>query len=118
MPEFHIVGLRTHSLYLKYKRYFPSRRAAFRAAKRDAGIPMSQHPEKVVRPRTPEGTNYEIDDRNVRLYVFFIFIGAVFIEVHIREDKPDKRLGQPKHFNAGNPPDKLKEHYFWNDDES
>ena len=42
---------------------FPSRRAAFRAAKRDAGIPMTQRPDKIYNPKT----GFYGDHRNVRM---------------------------------------------------
>ena len=98
---------------------YPSRRAAFRAAKRDAKIPMSQNPDKVIRPRSLEGDLYALDDRNVRLYIFNLGIGVVAYEHHIREDEPatygneDGAGDQLPHFNSGEPPNKLKEHFFW-----
>ena len=117
MSEVYIVGPYTLKLYRKYKKYFSSRRAAFRAAKRDANIPMSRHPDKVVYPMTVEGDSYGLDNRNVRLFIFNLIIGAIAFEYHIRQDKADKKLEQSPHFNSGTPPEKLKNHYFWNDDE-
>lgn len=113
MPEVFIVSYRVHQLYKEYRDVYPSRRAAFRAAKRDAGIPMGRQPRSVVRPRTTAGGLHGLDDRNVRLYIFPIFIGAIAFEFHIREDRADEKLEQPPHFNAGQPPKKLKKHYFW-----
>lgn len=117
MAEFHFVSRRTHKLYKQYRQYFPSRRAAFRAAKRDAGIPMSRHPDAVVYPRTPAGEKSKLDERNVRFYVFDIWIGAIALQFRIREDLPDKKNRQSKHFNAGYLPDKLKKHYYWDHNE-
>lgn len=74
---------------------------------------MSRQPAAVVKPRTPAGGRYGLDDRNIKLFIFPIFIGAVAIEYHLREDKADEELGQAQHFNAGKPPEKLKKHYFW-----
>lgn len=117
MAEFHFVSRRTHKLYKQYREYFPSRRAAFRAAKRDANLPMNRRPDKVVYPRTPMGNTLGLDDRNVRLYIFNLGLGAIAYEYHIREDHPDPKHDQPQHFNTGvMPPGKLKGHYFWNDD--
>ena len=42
---------------------FPSRRVAFRAAKRDAGIPMTQRPDKIYNRKT----GFYGDHRNVRM---------------------------------------------------
>lgn len=116
MPEVYIVGPRTIQLYRKYQKYFPSRRAAFRAAKRDANIPMSRHPDKVIHPKTDAGDSYGLDDRNVRLFIFNMGIGAIAFEYHIREDRSAPKHGQPKHFNTGIFTKKLKGHYYWDHD--
>ena len=112
-----VVGRRTLKRYRKYCKIFPSRRAAFRAAKRDAGIPVSSHPQKVVRSQTASGKEYGLDSRNVRLYIFGIFIAGVVVEFHIREDKeafyPDGKSKQLPHFNSGEPPKKLKKHHYY-----
>ena len=76
---------------------------------------MGQHPAEVVLPMTDRGNSFRLDERNVRLYVFNLVIGAVAVEYHIREDQKSITHGQPKHFNAGKPPKKLKEHYYWDD---
>ena len=115
MPNIYLASRRTHQLYRQYLKMYPSRRAAFRAAKRAARIPMGQHPAEVVLPMTDRGNSFRLDERNVRLYVFNLVIGAVAVEYHIREDKKSITHGQPKHFNAGKPPKKLKEHYYWDD---
>lgn len=116
MPEVFIIGPRTLQLYRKYQKYFPSRRAAFRAAKRDANIPMSRHPDMVVYPQTDAGDTYGLDDRNVRLFIFNLGIGGIAFEFHIREDREDQKHGQTKHFNTGIHTKKLKGHYYWEDD--
>ena len=82
-----IIGRNTLRRYRRYRKVYPSRRAAFRAAKRDGGILMSQHPEEVIYPGSDLGGDYGLDDRNVRLYIFSILIGAVAFEYHLREDK-------------------------------
>ena len=82
-----LVSRKTYRAYRYLKNYYGSRREAFRAAKRDNSIPVTQHPDKVVLPFTSDGANYNLDDRNVRLYIFNILIGAVGFEYHIREDK-------------------------------
>ncbi len=115
----HLVGQSVHQLYKEYVRIYPSRRAAFRAAKRDGGIPVSQHPSEVILPNTDEGVEEGLDERNVRLYVFRIYgVGALFF---IREDKAafygTGEGDQLPHFNSGKPPKKLKKHHYWNDDE-
>lgn len=117
MPEFYIISRRTHQRYKQYCMVFPSRRAAFRAAKRDAGIPMSKHPDAVLYPRTPAGKKLGLDERNARLYVFDLIVGALVIQFRIREDHADKKTGQPKHFNTGFSDNKLKDHYYWEDNE-
>jgi len=122
----HVSVISTNTLK-RYREYlgmkiYPSRRAAFRAAKRDANIPMSKQPEAVIYPQTSKGQEYSLDDRNVRLYIFNLIIGVVAIEYHIREDKKafygdkDGRGNQPPHFNSGEPPNKLGNHHYWEND--
>ena len=60
----------------------------------------------------------ELDERNVRLYVFNI--GLLAVVVLIREDKEafyvdgDKIGYQPPHFNSGKSTDKkLKDHHYY-----
>lgn len=114
-----IVSKETHRRYKVYKKIYPSRRAAFRAAKRDNGIPVTKNPDEVIIPETDLGEAYDLDDRNVRLYIFDIFVGAVVVQYHIREDKEAfyggiKREGdQGPHFNSGSRGTKLKKHHYW-----
>ena len=81
---------------------------------------MSQHPEMVVFPNTDIGEQLGLDERNVRLYVFNIVVGAIVIEYHIREDKEAFYGGsegnQWPHFNSGDSQGKLKKHHYWKDD--
>ena len=91
-----IIGRNALRRYRRYRKVYPSRRAAFRAAKRDGGILMSQHPEEVIYPGSDLGGDYGLDDRNVRLYIFSILIGAVAFEYHLREDKEAYSTGQKK----------------------
>ena len=115
----HLVSQSVHQRYKEYVKIYPSRRAAFRAAKRDGGIPVGQHPQEVILPSTDEGVEAGLDERNVRLYVFSIYgIGAFFF---IREDKAafygTGEGDQLPHFNSGQTLKKLKKHHYWNDDE-
>ena len=100
---------------------FVSRRAAFRQAKREGGIPVTIQPTDVVKPKTEKGDFYKLDNRNVRLYIFKIpYIGGILLEYHIREDKEvfyDNEGYQPKHFNAGVPLEDLDNHLYWIDNE-
>lgn len=100
---------------------FESRRAAFRAAKRDMEIPVHKHPNKVLSSSQPGWDNTKMDGRNNRLYIFKI-IRMIFgkpeeDEIHFREDKPthytNDQGNQDGHFNTGRPPVKLKNHYFF-----
>ncbi len=60
-----------------------------------------------------------LDERNVRLYVFNIIVGAVAFEYHIREDKEafygteNTEGDQLPHFNSGESGRKLKGHHYW-----
>jgi hypothetical protein len=114
-----IVSGKTYWRYRKLLKVYPSRRAAFRAAKRYLNLPMSRQPDKVVYPYTDRGDEYGLDSRNVRLYIFYLFIGALAIEYHIREDKPvkygrkDGAGDQLPHFNSGKHPGKKKDHRYW-----
>lgn len=117
-----IVSRGTLKRYKHYLRVYPSRRAAFRAAKRDGRIPMGQQPEEVIYPHTDMGDEYDLDDRNVRLYIFSIIIGAVAFEYHLREDKEafygaERGKGdQLPHFNSGESKGsdkKLRNHHYW-----
>lgn len=100
---------------------FSSRRAAFRAAKRDSKIPMRNQPAKVLSSSQPGWEDSKMDSRNGRLYIFKLF-RMLFgkreeDEIHFREDKPvkyrDDKGNQLGHFNTGRPPGKLKNHYFF-----
>jgi len=99
---------------------FETRRAAFREAKRDHGVPVGKQPDEVVKPETPRGKEFELDRRNRRLYIFRFFLGLLGIgkkreDVYIREDKEvfygDGK--QDEHFNAGKKVEKLKKHYYF-----
>lgn len=104
-------------IYAQYKKIYPTRRAAFRAAKRDRNIPMSAQPDDIVYPRTAVGDAFGLDDRNVRLYVFNLVLVALV--VHIREDKEvfyvegDDDSNQLPHFNSGRAGKKLRDHHYW-----
>lgn len=99
---------------------FDTRRAAFRAAKRDLNIPKNTQPFKVMSPSQIGWNDNKMDHRNRRLYIFrivaFLFGKRVVNEFHIREDKKVIYSGnqgnQVDHFNAGKPP-KLKKHSFF-----
>jgi len=114
-----IISRKTRKLFTKYLLIYPSRRAAFRAAKRDGRIPVAQQPDEVIMPDTPEGEEMGLDERNVRLYVFNIIVGAVAFEYHIREDKEafygteNTEGDQLPHFNSGESGRKLKGHHYW-----
>jgi hypothetical protein len=100
---------------------YETRRAAFRAAKRDMKIPMGTQPVEVLSPNKKGWKEARLDGRNRRLYIFrlldFFFNRRRSREIHIREDKgvtyPNDEGNQLDHFNAGHPPNKLKRHYFY-----
>lgn len=99
---------------------FETRRAAFREAKRDHGVPVGKQPEKVIHADNKGGKNLGLDSRNKRLYIFRILLGIFSRkkkrEVHIREDKEafyDDGGSQDQHFNVGDNPVKLKKHYYF-----
>ena len=101
---------------------FETRRAAFRAAKREHGIPMKTHPREVVKPYTEEAKRHKLDGRNRRLYIFEIIrsiLGLFVVNIyHVREDKEALYADggkQAEHFNAGDPEEneKLKKHYYF-----
>ena len=54
---------------------FETRRAAFREAKRDHGVPVGKQPDEVVKPHTRIGDEYNLDKRNRRLYIFRFILG-------------------------------------------
>ena len=108
----------------KFKRedkYYNSRRAAFRAAKRDSNIPVSSQPVETITPKSKKWKKSGLDSRNKRLYIFriFDFFNGFFQEkeVHIREDKAaiytEEQGHQIEHFNVGEPPKKLKKHFYF-----
>jgi len=84
---------------------------AFRKAKDQNGVPRSQQPDKMIKPNTPEGNEYRLDNRNVKIYEFTNSKGETVL---IRQDK-SVNYGdgyQPEHFNAGLKQDiKLKQHH-------
>ncbi|MGH1438184.1 MAG: hypothetical protein ACRBG0_27365 [Lewinella sp.] len=104
---------------------FATRREAFSAFKKDYDIPHSEQPDKVVKPRTPDGEKASLDDRNVRLYIFRAlsnFFGLfVRSETHLREDKKalyaERKGSQGRHFNAGFSGAKLRDHYNFDSSE-
>ena len=114
-----VVSGKTYRKYKDLLKVYPSRRSAFRAAKRHLSIPMHKQPDEVAYPHTDLGNKKGLDDRNVKLYIFNVVFGVFAIELHIREDKPaqygDKDgLGdQLPHFNAGKHPGKKKDHRYW-----
>ena len=103
-------------------RYFETRRQAFRAAKRDNEVPVTQQPKQVLTPPTPKGAQFELDDRNKRLYIFKRFTGLFsrkqFPDIHIREDRAasyeQDQGDQAPHFNSGPADGKLKKHHYFN----
>lgn len=101
---------------------FETRRAAFREAKRDHGVPVGKQPDEVVRPKTSMGKKYKLDRRNRRLYIFRILVSLFGFkdvdeeEIYIREDKEviyTDGERQMEHFNAGKGNPKLKKHYYF-----
>lgn len=90
-----------------------SRAEAFNDAKRANDIPVSQQPEKVIKPGTAEGDAAGLTDENARQYEFENSKGQ---KISIREDKPKtypdgKRQGP--HFNSGPKGERLKTHHYW-----
>jgi hypothetical protein len=75
----------------KKEKVFETRRAAFRAAKRDLGLPVTSQPNRIVKPNTEEWTKRNLDYRNRRLYIFELLLRILGFsrkrELHIREDK-------------------------------
>lgn len=107
----------------KISKIYKSRREAFREAKRDNGVSMSMQPTAVIRPNESEKKKkwaVFLDFRNIRMYIFSINDRKVYI----REDKAanyNEKNGegdQPTHFNAGDDPENLKQHYYFEDDKN
>ena len=81
---------------------------------------MRQHPDEVIYSGTQLGDDHGLDERNSRLYIFNLIIGALAIEYHIREDKEafygavGRKGDQPPHFNSGEGErgKKLKKHHY------
>ena len=98
---------------------YPSRRSAFRAAKRLFGIPMHTKPDEVVLPNTDDGVARKLSQENKRLYIFRVFLGIFTLgqgEIHIREDHPKEYPDggvQTSHFNAGTGGKKLRFHFYF-----
>ena len=99
---------------------FETRRAAFRAAKRDHGVPVCRQPTKAIHAKSDSAKDLGLDHRNRRLYIFEILLGIFGLNknrsVHIREDKAmhyEDGGYQEKHFNAGGNPVKLRKHYYY-----
>ena len=100
---------------------FGTRKQAMRAFKKDYDIPNSEQPKEVVKPLTAKGDEHDLDERNVRLYVFRaifnLFRGTKRRKTHLREDNEASYVKgdgyQDKHFNAGHPDEKLKDHYYF-----
>lgn len=111
-------------------KYYESRRAAFRAAKRDNNIPVSQQAVEVIRNNDKDWNEYGLRrDKNRALYRFIVYLLNMLTgfsekkEVHIREDN-DNSYGaiggvgdQKDHFNSGEVREersKLKRHHYFN----
>ena len=83
-----------------------SRRDAFRQAKRDAGIPMNQHPSSITRPDLLDGSGKKILDSTgqpikTRQYEFVDKRGqSVFLQEHsLGHTKATSGHGAEPHFN-------------------
>ena len=110
-------------------KFYKTRRAAFRAAKRDNCVPASQHPKEVIRPNDEKWDEYGLDrTKNRSLYRFFVYLLNILTgfselkEVRIREDTDysygsDDGVGdQEDHFNSGAVNEhrtKLKRHHYF-----
>ncbi len=110
-------------------KYYSTRRAAFRDAKRDNGIPVTQHPNEVIRPDDEQWHEFGLDEtRNRALYRFILYLLNLVTgffeqrEVQIREDKDfyygrvDKKGDQSEHFNSGEvlgDDTKLRRHHYY-----
>jgi hypothetical protein len=109
----------------KVKKIYASRREAFRAAKRENGIPMGMQPKEVIYPHEIsklEEKRLHLDKRNVRLYVFEWFVKRIDKinkhTIYIREDKAAEygqngKGDQIDHFNAGKNAKRLEQHYYF-----
>lgn len=106
------------------EKVFETRHQAFRAAKRDNNVPMSQQPSEVVKPGTEEWKSRNLDHRNRRLYIFEILASLFGLnprkEIHIREDKKAFYAeggpgDQMDHFNSGegDARGKLPKHHYY-----
>ena len=106
-----------HAFEVKRKRGTPppnlspngaGRKGAFRQAKRDAGIPVSQQPLKVTIVKDSQS------GKPIKVYTFKNKNGK---NIEIRDDKYGHHYGKgnlqnrSSHFNAGNAGGKLKDHY-------
>jgi hypothetical protein len=103
----------------KISKVYRSRREVFRAAKRENGVPMSMQPSKTVSPNQyEEWKKYELDKRNLRLYIFNLVIDLKLKTIYIREDKAAHyneggKGDQTPHFNAGDDFRNLKQHFYY-----
>ncbi|MDA8018097.1 MAG: hypothetical protein MPN21_11685 [Thermoanaerobaculia bacterium] len=92
------------------------RRGAFREAKQQNGIPVSQQPDHVIRPGTPDGDAAELrPGQNGRLYQFTNEQGH---KIDIREDFPTTYPdggSQGPHFNSGPSGDTLRGHHYFDE---
>ncbi|PSR15420.1 MAG: hypothetical protein DA408_08600 [Bacteroidetes bacterium] len=111
-------------------KHYETRKAAFREAKRDNGIPVSQQPIDVIRPNDKDKWDeYGLDrSKNRALYRFVVFLLGLFgfseeREIHIREDSDysygavDGRGDQREHFNSGEVQEdntRLRRHHYFN----
>lgn len=110
-------------------KYHETRRAAFRAAKRDNRVPVSQQPEEVVRQNDEKWDEYGLNrEKNRALYRFVMYLLNLLTgssdrkEIHIREDT-DYSYGavgglgdQDEHFNSGEvneEREKLRRHHYF-----
>ena len=106
------LGLAGHPLTKNKKTSYDaeSRSDAFREAKRDAGIPMTQHPKAITKPDLVDGDNNTILGNDylpieTRQYEFVDKDGvSVFIQEH---SLGHAKGGSGPHFNI-RPPDNLK----------
>jgi len=91
-----------------------SRTGALAEAKRANNIPMSKHPDRVIKPNTPEGIEAGLrPGQNVRLYEYTNSSGQ---KIWIREDRATTYSDggtQGPHFNSGPAKGDLKNHHYW-----
>ena len=102
-------------------KHFDTRKQALHAFKKDYNIPRTEQPKEVVKPFTPQGERHNLDNRNVRLYIFQAVVNLFKVttrrKTYLREDKEafyvKERGTQDSHFNAGHANEKLRDHYYF-----